>query len=66
MQFYTIAEVAVILETRIETIHEWIQEGLLPAVHFGSEEHMPQIRAQNLENFIDMRLRKRLIHADHL
>ena len=40
MQFYSIAEVAIILETKVGLIHEWIQEGLLPAVQFGSEQHM--------------------------
>lgn len=43
MQFYTLAEVAIILETKVGLMHEWIQEGLLPAVQFGSEQHMLQI-----------------------
>ncbi|MCX6064846.1 MAG: diguanylate cyclase [Chloroflexi bacterium] len=49
MQFYTIAEVAIILETKIEVVHKWIQEGLLPAVQFGSEKHMLRIRAQDVK-----------------
>ncbi len=66
MQFYTIAEVAIILATKVGSVHKWIQEGLLPAVQFGSEQHMLRIRAQDLENFIDMHLRNGLIKADHL
>ena len=66
MQFYTIAEVAIILETKVGLVHEWVQEGMLPAVQFGSEQHMLRIRAQDLENFIDLHLRTGLINADHL
>ena len=66
MQFYTIAEVAIILETKVGFIYEWIQDVLLPAVQFGSEQHMLRIRAQDLENFIDMHLRNGVIKADHL
>ena len=32
MQFYTIAEVAIILETKVGSVHEWIQVGMLPKV----------------------------------
>ena len=66
MQFYTIAEVAIILETKVDLIHEWIREGVLPAVQFGNEQNMLRIRAQDLENFADLHLRTGLINADHL
>jgi hypothetical protein len=46
MQFYTIAEVAIILETKVGLIHEWIQKYKLPALQFGSEQHILRIRAQ--------------------
>ena len=65
MQFYTIAEVAIILETKVGYIYEWIQDGLLPAVQFGSEQYMLRIRAQDLENYVDMHLRSGLIKSYH-
>jgi hypothetical protein len=65
MQFYTIAEVAIILETKVCLVHGWIQDGLLSAIQFGSDKHMLRIRAQDLENFIDMHLRDGLIKSDH-
>jgi excisionase family DNA binding protein len=65
MQFYTVAEVAIILETKVGLVHVWIQEGMLPAVQFGSEQHTLRIRAQNLENFIDTHFRSGLIKTDH-
>ena len=40
MQFYTIAEVAIILETKVGSVHKWIQDGLLLAVQFSNEKHM--------------------------
>ena len=61
LQFYSLAEVGIILETNIGLIHEWIKDGLLPAVQFGNEEHMQRIRSQDLENFIDTHLRNGLI-----
>jgi hypothetical protein len=45
MQFYTIAQVAIIVETRVRLVHEWVQEGILPAIEFGSELQMLRIRA---------------------
>ena len=65
MQFYTIAEVAIILEIKIEGVHEWIQKGMLPAVQFGCEQHMLRIRAQDLEDLIDAHLRGGLFKTDH-
>ena len=40
MQFYTIAEVAIILETKVGSVHKWIQDGLLLAVQLSNEKHM--------------------------
>ena len=40
MQFYKITEVVIILETKIDLVHERIQEGLLQAVQFGSQQHI--------------------------
>ena len=64
LQFYSIAEVAIILETNIEVVREWIKTGLLPSVQFGIEQHMERVRSQDLEKFIDTNLRSGLIKPD--
>ena len=61
LQFYSIAEVAIILETNVGAVHEWIKGGLLQSVQFGIEQHMHRVRSQDLENFIDTNLRSGLI-----
>ena len=61
LQFYSTAEVAIILETNVKVIYAWIEEGLMPSVQFGNEKHMIRIRAQDLEKFIDAHLRNGLI-----
>jgi hypothetical protein len=63
-QFYSTAEVAIILETNIGVVHEWIKNGLLTVVHFGNEEHMQRVRSQDLEDFIDAHIRNGLIKPD--
>lgn len=60
-QFYSAAEAAIILETSVGEIRNWIQDGRLPSVRFGNEPHLLRIRAQDLEQFIDQYLRSGLI-----
>ena len=56
-QFFTVAEVAIILGVNIEFVRQWIGDQLLPSVQLGKETHFIRVRAQDLENFIDTQIR---------
>jgi len=56
-QFFSVKEVAIILETTTKTVHEWIKEGKLPAFKVGNPTRLTRIRRQDLEKFIDNHIR---------
>ena len=56
-QFFSVKEVAIILETSAKTVHEWIKEGKLPAFKVGHPTRLTRIRRQDLENFIEQHIK---------
>ena len=59
LQFFSVAEVALIMGVSNKVIHQWIQNGHLPAFRVGSHSRVMRIRRQDLENFIDANTRPR-------
>jgi|SaaInlV_200m_DNA_2_1039689.scaffolds.fasta_scaffold69764_1 excisionase family DNA binding protein len=53
LQFFSVAEVAQIMGVSSKVIHQWIQNGHLPAFRVGTNSRVMRIRHQDLENFID-------------
>ena len=53
LQFFSVAEVALMMGVSSKVIHQWIQNGHLPAFRVGSHSRVMRIRRQDLENFID-------------
>ena len=58
-QFFSVKEVAIILETSAKTIHEWIKDGKLPAFKVGHPTRLTRIRRQDLEVFIEQHIKGR-------
>lgn len=57
LQFYSIAEVAIILGSSPRLVYDWINEGLLPSFRLGPKNRLIRIRQVDLERFIDTHIR---------
>ena len=57
LQFFTVAEVAIIVGTSTKTVHEWIDQGVLRSARLGNKGKLIRISYQDLENFIDAHVR---------
>ena len=57
LQFFSVAEVAIILGTSSRSVHEWIQSGLLPSFRLGQKNRIIRIRQPDLEKFINAHIR---------
>jgi len=57
LQFFSVAEVAIILGTSTKLVHEWINQGLLASFRLGPKNRLIRIRQQDLEKFIEARIR---------
>ena len=53
LQFYSITEVALIMDVSKKMVQKWIQEGHLPAFRVSPQSRLMRIRRQDLEDFID-------------
>jgi len=53
LQFFSVDEVAIILNVSKKMVQQWIHEGYLPAFKVGSQSRLLRIRYQDLENFVD-------------
>jgi excisionase family DNA binding protein len=53
LQFYSIAEVALIIDVSKKMVQKWVQEGHLPAFRVSPQFRLMRIRRQDLEDFID-------------
>ena len=58
-QFFSVKEVAIILDTSAKTVHGWINEGKLPAFKIGHPTRMTRIRRQDLEDFIEQHIKEK-------
>ena len=57
LQFFSVAEVAIILGTSTKLVHEWINQGLLLSFRLGPKNRLIRIRQHDLEKFIDAHIR---------
>lgn len=57
LQFFSVAEVAIILGTSTKLVHEWINQGLLPSFRLGQKNRLIRIRQPDLERFIESHIR---------
>jgi excisionase family DNA binding protein len=62
LQFFSIAEVSIILGVSTKTTNNWINDGLLPAFRLGPKNRLIRIRRQDLEKFVDTHIRSGEIH----
>lgn len=53
LQFFSVDEVAIIINVSKKMVQQWIDEGRLPAFRVGPHSRLLRIRYQNLEDFID-------------
>jgi excisionase family DNA binding protein len=52
-QFYSLAEVALILGVSKRLVMEWTREGRLPVFRLGPTHRVMRVRKSDLEKFID-------------
>ena len=57
LQFFSVAEVALILNVSTKTVRTWITDGKLPAFHIGPGNRVTRVRRNDLEQFIDIHIR---------
>ncbi len=57
LQFFSVAEVSIILGTSTKLVHDWINKGLLPSFRLGEKNRLIRIRQADLEKFIDAHIR---------
>jgi excisionase family DNA binding protein len=53
LQFYSVTEVALIMDVSKRMVHQWIGDRLLPAFRVSPQSRLMRIRRQDLEDFID-------------
>lgn len=53
LQFYSLAEVSIILGVSKRLVLEWIRQGLLPVFRLGPGHRVMRVRKTDLEKFID-------------
>ena len=53
LQFYSITEVALIMDVSKRMVQKWIGDGHLPAFRVSPQSRLMRIRRQDLEDFID-------------
>jgi excisionase family DNA binding protein len=52
LEFYTVAEVGLILNVSQKLVFSWVKNGALPAVRLGPGQRLIRIRRQDLEVFL--------------
>lgn len=57
LQFFTVAEVAIILGASTRLVHDWINQGILPSFRLGQKNRLIRVRQADLEKFIDAHIR---------
>ena len=57
LQFFSVAEVAIILGTSTKLVHEWIAQGLLSSFRLGPKNRLIRIRQHDLEKFVEAHIR---------
>jgi excisionase family DNA binding protein len=57
LQFFSVAEVAIILGTSTRLVLEWVNQGLLRSFRVGPKGRLIRIRQKDLESFIDSHIR---------
>jgi excisionase family DNA binding protein len=57
LQFFTVAEVSIILGTSTRLVLEWVNQGLLRSFRVGEKGRLIRIRQRDLESFIDSHIR---------
>lgn len=62
LQFFSPAEIAIILGVSRKVVAQWIKEGLLPIFRPGAENSITRIRRQDFEHFIEQHMRGRDSH----
>lgn len=63
LEFYTVAEVGLILNVSQKLIFSWVKNGALPAVRLGPGQRLIRIRRQDLEIFLAQGFADRLASA---
>ena len=61
LQFFSVAEVSIILGTSTKLVLAWINQGLLPSFRLGDKNRLIRIRQADLEKFIDSHIRSGLV-----
>lgn len=57
LQFFSVAEVAIILGTSTRLVLEWVNQGLLRSFRVGPKGRLIRVRQKDLELFIDAHIR---------
>jgi len=63
LQFFSIAEVALIMDVSVRLVRQWVEAGLLPVFHIGPGNRLMRVRRQDLEQFIETHVRTRQVES---
>ncbi|GAB4396184.1 MAG: hypothetical protein OHK0052_17200 [Anaerolineales bacterium] len=64
LQFFSVSEVAIILNVGDRLIRKWINAGILSVFRLGNESRLIRIRRQDLEAFIQHNVQASLTPQD--
>jgi excisionase family DNA binding protein len=64
LQFFSMAEAAIILGVSTRTVNDWIKEGILPVFRLGPKNRVIRIRRQDLDEFIEIHVRNQGAEED--
>jgi excisionase family DNA binding protein len=53
LDFYTVAETALILGVSQKLVFTWIKDGVLPAIRLGPGQRLIRVRRVDLETFVE-------------